>query len=86
MDRGVWRASVHGHPKIVIWPVVTSRERNQLRFVFFFKEFYLFLFMAARSLHCCARAFSACGKWGLLFVAVHWHLIAVTFLGAEHRL
>ena len=29
------------------------------------------------SLHCCARAFSSCGAWGLLFVAVRGLLIAV---------
>ena len=29
-------------------------------------------------LHCCAQAFSSCGKWGLLFVALHRLLTAVT--------
>ena len=27
--------------------------------------------MAALGLCCCARAFSSCGQWGLLFVAEH---------------
>ena len=31
-------------------------------------------------LHCCAWAISRCSKWGLLFVAVHELLIAVTSL------
>ena len=31
-------------------------------------------------LHCCARAFSSCGEWGLLFVAVRGLLIAVVSL------
>ena len=33
--------------------------------------FFLFhLFLAALGLLCCAQAFSSCGEWGLLFVAV----------------
>ena len=56
----------------------------------FFKSiyFYLFiyLFMAALGLRCCARAFSSCGERVLLFIAVHGLLIAVASLVAEHRL
>ena len=33
--------------------------------------------MAALGLCCCVRAFSSCGEWGLLFVAVRRLLIAV---------
>ena len=49
---------------------------------------YLFicLFLAALGLHCCTRAFSSCGEWGLLFVAVCRLLIAVASLAAEHGL
>ena len=36
--------------------------------------------MAALGLHCWARAFSSCGEWGLLFVAVCGLLIAVASL------
>ena len=32
------------------------------------------------------QAFSSCGKWGLLFVAVRGLLIAVASLVVEHRL
>ena len=49
--------------------------------------------MAELGLCCCTRAFSSCGEWGLLFVAVHGLLIevhglliAVTSLVAEHGL
>ena len=35
---------------------------------------------------CCAQAFSSCGEWGLLFVAVHGLLIAVASLVVEHGL
>ena len=34
----------------------------------------------------CARAFSSCGKWGPLFIAVRGSLTIVASLVAEHRL
>ena len=40
----------------------------------------LFIFLAALGLHCCARVFSSCSEWGLLFVAVCGLLIAVSSL------
>ena len=42
--------------------------------------------MAALGLRCCTGAFSSCGEWVLLFVAVHGLLIAVASLVAEHGL
>ena len=39
--------------------------------------FLINLFLAALGLHCCARAFSSCGEWGLLFIAVRGLLIVV---------
>ena len=55
--------------------------------VFFNSIFKLInLFLVALGLRCCARAFSSCIKWGLLFVAVQGFLIAVASLVAEHRL
>ena len=53
-------------------------------FTCLFFKFYLFL--AALSLRCCAWAFSSCGEQGLLFVAVHWLLIAEASLVAAHGL
>ena len=48
---------------------------------------FCFLFvLAALGLRCCSQAFSTCGEWGLLFVAVHEPLIAVASLVVEHRL
>ena len=38
-------------------------------FIFIFYKF-IYLYLAALGLHCCARAFSSCGKQGLLFVEV----------------
>ena len=58
---------------------------------FFFLSFlkkknYLFIYLAALGLRCCARAFSSCSERGLLFVAVRGLLIAVASLVAEHSL
>ena len=56
---------------------------------FFFnilKKFFLNLFLALLGLRCCMRAFSSCGEWGLLFVAVRGLLIVVASLVAEHGL
>ena len=49
---------------------------------------YLFIhsFLAALGLRCCAWAFSSCGEWGLLLVAVRRLLTAVASLVVEHRL
>ena len=35
-------------------------------FFFLRNKFYLFLFLTALGLCCCAQAFSGCCKWGLL--------------------
>ena len=50
-----------------------------------FAFFNLFLFVSALGLHCCVWAFSSCGQWGLLFIAVPGLLIVVASLVAEHR-
>ena len=42
--------------------------------------------MAVLGLRFCARAFSSCGKWGPLFIAVRGPLIIAASLVAEHRL
>ena len=39
-----------------------------------------FFFLAALGLRCCVWAFSSCGQWGLLFVAVCGLLIVVAYL------
>ena len=41
--------------------------------------------MTVLGLRFCARAFSSCGKWGTLFIAVRWPLIIAASLVAEHR-
>ena len=54
--------------------------------VFIYLCIYLFIYLAVLGLRCCARAFSSCGEWGLVFVAVHGLLIVVASLVAEHGL
>ena len=41
---------------------------------------FIYLFLAALGLRCCARVFSSCGEQGLLFAAVRGLLIAVASL------
>ena len=55
-------------------------------FFFFFLNKLIYLFLAVLGLCCCAWAFSSCGEWRLLFVAVCGLLVAVVSLVAEHRL
>ena len=47
---------------------------------------FIYLFMAVLGLHLCARAFSSCGEWGPLFIAVRGPLTIAASLVAEHRL
>ena len=56
-----------------------------LHSLFFLNIFILFI-LAALGLCCCARAFSSCCEWGLLFVAVRRLLIVEASLVAEHGL
>ena len=60
-----------------------SIHTGLLRIILFI---YLFLFLAVLGLRFCARAFSSCGKWGPLFIAVHWPLTIAASFVAEHRL
>ena len=56
---------------------------SSTRLTHFFK---MYLFSAVLGLRCCARAFSSCGEWRLLSVAVRGLLIAVASLVAGHGL
>ena len=72
-------------------PLLFFRESLVFLFLFlflFFKFTYLFiyLFLAVLGLRFCARAFSSCGEWGPLFIAVRGPLTVVASLVAEHRL
>ena len=60
----------------------TQNALQEARWLLFFFN----LFLAELGLRCSARAFSSCGEWGLLFVAVCGFLTAVASLVAEHGL
>ena len=55
-------------------------------FIFYTFILFIYLFLAVLGLRCCVPAFSSCGEWGLLFVAVRGLLIVVASLVVEHGL
>ena len=59
--------------------------RRNTTFFFYFNTF-IYLFLGALGLRCCAQAFSSCGERRLLFIVVRELLIAVASLVAKHRL
>ena len=50
------------------------------------KKKIIYLFLAELGLCCCTWAFSSCGEWELLFIAVCRLLTAVASLVVEHGL
>ena len=67
---------------------ITTTGLHTLNLVFLkkFLFIYLFIYLAALGLRCCARAFSSFGERGLLFIVVRGLLIAMASLVAEHGL
>ena len=59
-----------------IWDFYSMDLTLLLSFSISFK-FSFFFFLAVLGLRFCARAFSSCGKWGPLFIAVHGPLTIV---------
>ena len=57
-----------------------------LKWIFFFFNLFIYLFLAVLGLRFCARAFSSCGERGPLFIAVRGPLTIAASLIAEHRL
>ena len=73
------RTNLRSHSQCIRVPFLHILA-NLLSLVFFFLInlfIYLFLFLAVLGLRCCARAFSNCGEWGQLFIAVRGLLIVV---------
>ena len=72
--------------------IITEIEMERLLFDntnFFFFNFYtlfIYLFLTVLGLHFCAWAFSSCGEWGPLFIAVRGPLTVAASLVVEHRL
>ena len=69
-----------------IEPHCHTRNYELLIYVQSFLNKFIYLFLAVLGLRCYAWAFSSCGEWGLLFVAVHGLLIGVASLVAERGL
>ena len=65
--------------------VVVIHKGMDFFFNYYFLKLFIYLFLAALGLRCCAQAFSSCGERGLLFIAVRGLLIMVASL-VEHRL
>ena len=55
-------------------------------YIYLFIHSFIYLVLAVLGIRCCTWAFSSCGEWGLLFLAVRGLLIAVTSLVVEHGL
>ena len=68
---------------IISWVNLIS---NLVFFFSFFKNLFIYLFMAVLGLRFCARAFSSCGERGSLFIAVRGPLTIAASLVAEHGL
>ena len=60
--------------------------KSYFSFFFFLINLFIYLFLAELGVRFCARAFSSCGKWGPLFIAVRGPLTIAASLVAEHRL
>ena len=80
-----------GFPCIIIvyFPENSIRLALLLATSFFFFNLILFIYLfilAVLGLRFCVRAFSSCGEWGPLFIAVRGPLTIVASLLAEHRL
>ena len=55
---------------IAVMIIQEWEDRHTFLFTHFLKYIYLFIFLAALGLGCCAWAFSSCGEWGLLFLVM----------------
>ena len=55
----------------------SGAEWHDLTLFFFLINLFIYLFLTALGLRCCARAFSSCSERGPLFVVVRRLLIAV---------
>ena len=60
-------------------------SKRSLLYLFIFYKFihFIYLFLAALGLCCCAQAFSSCGEWGLLSLAWASHCHGLSHCGAR---
>ena len=68
-----------GLPSVCVCVLISLFLKN--KFIYF-----IYLFLAALGLCCCAQVFSSCGERGLLYVVVRGLLIAAASPVAEHGL
>ena len=83
------RHKERGNDIINIRPNLSLLSLPQLFFLILFFKIIIYVFiylLAVLGLRFCARAFSSCGKWGPLFIAVRGPLTITASLVAEHRL
>ena len=91
---GVNRGNLRNLPLSGQWPTVPYRQywamKSYCHFIsfFIFKFIYcIYLCLAALGLHCCTRAVSSCGKWGLLLRYTGfslWWLLLLRSTGSRH--
>ena len=74
------------HQIWILWTLLLRTRSKEVFNFFFLKYLFIYLLMAVLGLRFCARAFSSCGKWGPLFIAVRGPLTIAASLVAEHRL
>ena len=72
--------------KVLVIHFCTSHSTSHFFFKILFIYLFIYLFMAVLGLRFCVRAFSSCGKWGPLFIALRGPLTIAASLVAEHRL
>ena len=85
-----FRAFIRAFVCKAILPTIVSCPGGFYLFIFLKKFLFIIyllcLFLAVLGLHFCVRAFSSCGKWGPLFIAVRGPLTIAASLVAEQRL
>ena len=78
--KSTWRNLAGVFRQTLLPPPLRPRQLEQPLLFILFLNLFIYLFLAAFSLHCCTRAFSSCMERGLLFVAVRALVIAVASL------
>ena len=81
-----WHRKMSKILKYVMCGKYKNLEWDSPQLFFFNINLFILFILVVLGLHFCARAFSSCGKWGPLFIAVRGPLTTAASLAAEHRL